>query len=415
MSNKSQNVQLLQKSLQLPCGVVIKNRLAKSAMSDSLGNGEGNPTNEQIRLYEKWACGGISLSFIGEVQCDPRFPEKPGNLVINHNSDFELLAKLARRASSNGAHIWPQIGHAGALSHIPISKPRGPSAIDIEGLCCTEISVNEIKALPDMYAEAASLVKNVGFSGIHIHAGHGFLLSQFLSPLFNKRNDAYGGSITNRSRIIIEIINKVRNVVGRSFPIGVRINSSDQLDGGLAEVEALALIKLLNKTSLDLIDISGGTYFPGAKSSSETTSNDVYFLEFAKMAKKITNIPLMLTGGFKQRSQAIDALESGAADIIGLGRGMVLDHQLANSWLTEAGGDPVFPKFETIIDGGITAWYTMRINAIAEDKEDEFSQDLASAIHAYEKRDAQKSLIWSKKFTGQTTASDHVPNNIAKP
>lgn len=406
MSIKSAAFQLLQKSLRLPCGTVLKNRLAKSAMSDSLGDGEGNPTIEQIRLYEKWACGGVGLSFIGEVQCDPRYPEKPGNLVINLNSDFEKLSKLAYQANINGAHIWPQIGHAGALSHTPISKPKGPSAIDIEGLVCSEMHVSEIENLPEKYANAASLAKNSGFSGVHIHAGHGFLLSQFLSPLFNKRNDGYGGSIGDRARIIIEIVNKVRHVVGDSFPIGIRMNSADQLEGGLTENEALEFIKLLNKTSVDLIDISGGTYFPGAKSSSEAASNDVYFLEFARRAKQITEIPLMITGGVKERRQAIELLESGTADMIGMGRAMVLNHQLANDWLTEAGGDPVFPRFESIIDGGVTAWYTMRINAIAEDREFEFSPNLVDAMAAYEARDRKRCVLWRKKFTDQAAASD---------
>jgi len=400
MAKRASFFQMLQNNLELPCGVILKNRLAKSPMSDSLGDGEGNPTETQIQLYEKWAKGEVALSFIGEVQGDPRFPEKPGNLVINETSDFDLFSTLAKRATIDGAHLWPQLGHAGALSHLPVSQPKGPSAISMEGLQSSEMTINEIQALPDMYARTALLAKNNGFSGVHIHAGHGFLLSQFLSPLFNHRNDGYGGSIEARCRIILEIINKVRFAVGPSFPIGIRINSTDQIEGGLTETESLEAIGLLNNTTIDLIDISGGTYFPGAKSSSESSIEGPYFLDFAQRAKKVTDIPLLVTGGFKNRHQAIEALMSGAADMVGLGRAMVINPDLPKVWFDEAGGDPEFPRFESIIAGGITAWYTMRMTAIAEGREHEFSQDLVSAIHEYEARDSKKCIKWRRKFPG---------------
>ena len=116
--------------LQLPCGVVLENRLVKAAMSDSLGDGAGNPTEEQVELYRRWATGGAALSLIGEVQVDHRFAEKPGNLVLGPRSDDALLRRLANAGSSNGEQIWPQLGHAGALAHRPISRPAGPSALD---------------------------------------------------------------------------------------------------------------------------------------------------------------------------------------------------------------------------------------------------------------------------------------------
>lgn len=157
--------------LELPCGAILKNRLVKSPMSDSLADGEGNPTEAQIRLYQRWAEGGTALSIIGEVQVDPRFPEKPGNLVLGDHSNHSMLEKLAREAVIQGAHLWPQIGHAGALSHPPISYPKGPSALDIEGLQCAALSPDEIKALPAMYARTAEHAKAVGFSGVQIRQG----------------------------------------------------------------------------------------------------------------------------------------------------------------------------------------------------------------------------------------------------
>ena len=148
MIENEKSIHSLQNSLELPCGAIFRNRLAKSPMSDSLANGEGDPTEAQIRLYERWAEGGTAVSFIGEVQGDPRFPEKPGNLVLSEHSNKEMIRSLASRATIEGAHIWPQLGHAGALSHLPISQPKGPSALDIEGLQCTAMSSDDIQDLP---------------------------------------------------------------------------------------------------------------------------------------------------------------------------------------------------------------------------------------------------------------------------
>lgn len=147
----------------------------------------------------------------------------------------------------------------------------------------------------------AALPSQSGFTGVHIHAGHGFLLSQFLSPLFNQRTDQYGGSIEARSHIVKKILKAVRHEVGPEFPIGLRMNASDQLDGGFTEEDGLEVVKSLDSLYLDLIDISGGTYFPGAKSSSDSSSGEPYFLGFAEKAKTLTNIPIMLTGGFKSK------------------------------------------------------------------------------------------------------------------
>ena len=399
MVEHSNSIHFLRRSLELPCGAILKNRLAKSPMSDSLSTGEGDPTETQIRLYERWAEGGVALSLIGEVQGDPRFPEKPGNLVLEARTNQKMIRSLVSRAMTEGAHLWPQLGHAGALSHLPISEPKGPSALDIEGLQCAGMSSDDIRELPYIYARTALHAKAAGFSGVQIHAGHGFLLSQFLSPLFNRRNDGYGGSIEARCRIVLEVISEVRRAVGPSFPIGIRINSTDQLEGGLTEVDALEVVRLLDRTSIDLIDVSGGTYFPGAKASSDGSSQGPYFLEFARRAKGITKVPLMATGGFKKREQAVDAVASGAVDMVGLARAMVLNPRLAEVWLTEEGGDPEFPRFDSNPPGGITAWYTMRLTALGEDREDVFEMDLPSAIREYEERDAQRCNKWKKKFS----------------
>ena len=398
MNEHSNSDSVLAQPLELPCGTVLKNRLVKSPMSDSLGNGEGNPTEAQNRLYERWAEGGIAVSMIGEVQGDPRFPERPGNLVLGEHTDHLAMQALIRRATVNGAQLWPQLGHAGALSYQPISYPKGPSSLSIEGLKCAGMTRDEIRQLPDMYAATARHAKTLGFSGVHVHAGHGFLLSQFLSPLFNRRNDEYGGSILARCRIVLEVIDAVRAAVGPSFPVGIRINSSDKLDGGLTEADAAEVVRLLDQRSIDLIDVSGGTYFPGAPASSEGSGRGPYFLDFARRAKDITKVPLMVTGGFKTYEHARAAVADGATDVVGLGRALVLDPGLATAWLAGGTHNPDFPRFESAPAGGITAWYTMRLSAIGEDREHEFAPDLPSAIRAYEERDARRCITWRKRF-----------------
>lgn len=407
------DITVLNAALDLPCGVQLKNRLVKAAMSDSLGDGAGNATLLQMRLYERWAKGGAALSLIGEVQVNPSHPEKPGNLTLDPQADLAALTQLALRGSTDGAHIWPQLGHAGALSHAPIGTPKGPSPLSVDGLSCEGMTLDEITVLPRTYARAAKLAKDVGFGGVQIHAGHGFLFSQFLSPLFNHRTDAYGGSIANRFRIIGEAIEAIRLAVGPAFPIAVKINSTDQLEGGLTEADALKVVQMLDKTSIDLIDISGGTYFPGAPSSSDSmATTGPYFLEFARHAKSLTSIPIMLTGGIKTRVQAINAIASGGADAVGLARPMVLDPSLAATWLAPNGANPDFPRFASTVPGGITAWYTMRLTAIAQDTDTRFDVSLKDALAQYEARDAARYKTWIARFKTSTDEQGHTVFNV---
>ena len=163
--------------LELPNGAVLRNRIVKSAMSDSLGDGRGNPTEAQTRLYERWAEGGAAVSIIGEVQGDPLFAEKPGNLVLNDASDKDAFAKLAWRGGSHGAQLWLQLGHAGALTPPEIGTPKGPSPIDLPELRAAELTLPEIRALPDQFEKTSVRAASLGFSGVQIHAAHGCLLN----------------------------------------------------------------------------------------------------------------------------------------------------------------------------------------------------------------------------------------------
>lgn len=383
---------------KLPCGVTLKNRIVKSAMSDSLGDGTGHPTAEQIRLYKRWADGGVAASIIGEVQGSAGYAEKPGNLVLNETSDLDRFRDLAKQGSENGTMLWLQLGHAGALAYAPTSSPKGPSALDLPGLRCAELRIDEIHQLPLEFARTAGLAQQAGFGGVQVHAAHGFLLSQFLSPLFNKRSDEYGGAVANRMRLLLEVIEATRAAVGPGFPIAVKLNSSDQLEGGFDGEDALEVVAALERSTVDLIDISGGTYFPGAKSASDGAGRGPYFIEFAKRARAVTTKPLMLTGGFKTRKQAEDAVASGAVDIVGLARALVVEPSLPDFWKADQTPEPVFPRFPDAPEGGITAWYTMRLTDIGADRETPVFGDLGQAIGDYEARDKTRTEIWMRHF-----------------
>jgi 2,4-dienoyl-CoA reductase-like NADH-dependent reductase (Old Yellow Enzyme family) len=260
------------------------------------------------------------------------------------------------------------------------------------------MSLDEIHQIPLDFAKTAKLAQQAGFGGVQIHAAHGFLLSQFLSPLFNKRRDGYGGTIANRMKLLLQSIEATREAVGPAFPIAVKLNSSDQLEGGLDEDDALQVVRALDASSVDLIDISGGTYFPGAKAASDSAGRGPYFIEFAKRARIITSKPLMLTGGFKSRAQAEYAVGSGVVDVIGLARALVLEPSLPNLWMSNQMPEPAFPRFSDAPEGGITAWYTMRLTDIGSDKETDEIGDLSQAMREYEMRDAKRTENWSHHF-----------------
>lgn len=385
-------------TLTLRCGAVLRNRIAKPAMSDSLGTGDGEATPEHASLYARWAAGGLSLSIIGEVQGDPSGLENPGNLVLHPGSDLAAMRRLTDGATRDGAHLWAQLGHAGALAHDGVGSRVGPSALDMDGLSCAELPAREIEALPARYAATARLAKEVGFTGVQVHAAHGFLLSQFLSPLFNRRADGWGGDIAGRMRLILQVVDAVRATVGPGYPVGVKINATDGLAGGLGEADSLAVIRALDDRGIDLLEVSEGTYFPGAPSSSEGTGGGVH--DFCRRVRGEVSVPVMAAGGFKTRAQAAAALSEGTVDMVGAARGHVLAPDLARRWMG-VGDDPEFPRFPGPLPaGGITAWYTMRIAALASGSEVTDAQTPQTALAAMGARDRDRAARWVARFAG---------------
>ena len=333
---------LLAAPLTLPCGATLPNRLAKAAMTEGLADTAGRSTPELDRLYAIWSDGGAGMLLSGNIQIDADHLERPGNIIIDREPDADAkaaLAHLAANATRNGNHFWAQISHAGRQTQKPVNPhPKAPSAIKL-GLpggqfgMPVALTEDEILNLVGRFATAARVCREAGFTGVQIHAAHGYLLSQFLSPRANARNDRWGGSLENRARMLMFTVNSVRTVVGPDFPVSVKLNSADFQKGGFDFDESLTVAGWLQDAGVDLIEISGGSYeqprmmdlegleeVAAQNVAASTQKREAYFVDFAKAMRGVIKIPLMVTGGFRSRSAMRHALESGAADVIGLGR-----------------------------------------------------------------------------------------------
>ncbi len=334
----------LSEPLTLPCGAQLPNRIAKAAMTEGLATPDGVPTPELDRLYGIWSDGGSGMLLSGNIQIDRHHLERPGNVVIDGPADDEMMAALtswASAATRNGNHFWAQISHAGRQTQSNVNPhPKAPSAVKL-GLPGgqfgepVELTIAEIHELTERFAHAAKTCQAAGFTGAQIHAAHGYLLSSFLSPRANQRTDEYGGSLENRARFLLEVVRKVREAVGPDFPISVKLNSADFQKGGFAFDDSLQVVQWLEEASTDLVEISGGTYEQPALMGSNvegmeereeqnvapsTKAREAYFVDFAKAMQDAVKVPLMVTGGFRSRAAMEEALSSGAADLIGLGR-----------------------------------------------------------------------------------------------
>jgi len=257
---------LLGASLTLPCGAVLPNRTAKAAMTEGLADPMNQATEKLECLYRRWAEGGAGLMFTGNVQVDRRFLERPGNLTIDGNRGFVELASLARADNGDVGSLWIQLNHPGRLTSITLNlEPVAPSAVPVETRpegygTPRALSEGEIVDVIERFAHAARTGQEAGFRGVQIHAAHGYLLSQFLSPpLTNRRTDRWGGSLENRAHVVLEVVYAVRRAAGPAFPLSVKLNSSDFQPGGFDQADCIRLGGWLEAAGIDLLEISGGS------------------------------------------------------------------------------------------------------------------------------------------------------------
>jgi len=368
----------------LPNGSVLSNRIAKSAMSENLSNKHHEPTQVLVRVYNKWAQGGAGLLITGNIMIDSNAIGEPRNVVVENRDNFGILEQWAASVKGTDTQLWAQINHPGRQAMEQINSTlKAPSAVPLKiggrknasAKIPEALSEKEILDIIDAYAHTSLILKEAGFSGVQMHGAHGYLISQFLSPRANIRADKWGGSLENRARFAVEVYRKIREKVGDKFPIGIKLNSADFQKGGFSEEESIEVVKILSNEGIDLIEISGGTYEAPAmmgKRKASTVKREAYFMDYIEKARKVTNTPLMLTGGFRTSSVMQEAVASGQLDIVGIARSFAIYPNLANEIFNESR-----LNFETEIkktgvkgiDGLMNIiWYESQIKRIGEGK-----------------------------------------------
>ncbi len=347
---------LIASEITLPCGLTLKNRMVKAAMTECLADDFGRASKDLERLYSGWAAGGCSLLVTGNVQVDRRYLERPGNVCIDgvqEEKNLDALRKYATAAKQNGTKCFVQLSHPGRQASLKVAKASpAPSAIPSKSLVPLAkpfaMTTEQVQDTIKSFAAAAKVCKDVGFDGVQIHSAHGYLFSAFLSPLSNKRTDQYGGNVANRARALLETIRAVREAVGPTFAVSVKMNSSDFQRGGFSHEDALTVADWLDDEGLDLVEISGGNYESpalltglgdaeldkqmslNAIGKKSTRDREAYFLKYAEDIKaRLKKTPLMVTGGFRSRKVMESALEgnkdSGTVDLIGIARPLCVE------------------------------------------------------------------------------------------
>ncbi|ENV15179.1 NADH:flavin oxidoreductase/NADH oxidase family protein [Acinetobacter guillouiae] len=333
----------LKQPLTLACGITIPNRIAKSAMSEQLADRHGSPTTDLQQLYAAWARGGTGLLITGNVMIDSRAFVEPRNVVLQDEQFLQANKLWAQAAQANGSKIIMQINHPGRVAVLPLlKKPIAPSAVglDLPAMNIIRIprAMTEAEILEQIkrFATTAALAVKAGFDGVQVHAAHGYLLSQFLSPLANTRTDQWGGSPEKRQRILIETVRAVRQAIGKNKILSVKLNSADFQKGGLSQQESLQIALALEAEGIDLLEVSGGNYESPAQlgyAPDRQAQRDAYFLDYATALREQSKLPLMLTGGLRDVDFMNQIVADGTVDLVGLARPFALQPDLAKQLL----------------------------------------------------------------------------------
>ena len=375
---------------RLRCGLTLANRFVKSAMAEGLATAHMLPTARHERLYRRWATGGAGLLVTGNVMIDPAHAVARGDVAIGDAKG--AFRRWADAAAHEGVPTFLQLSHPGRQTPRALTPaPVAPSAVLLERSRLLfapprALSPLEIEGLVRRFAVAARLAEETGFAGVQIHAAHGYLVSQFLSPKTNCRRDEWGGSAEKRCRFLVEVVRAVRKATGRSFAVAVKLNASDFLHGGLELGESMEIARRLDDEGIDLLEVTGGTYESEAvlaRRSSARPARDAYFLDYVRAVRPLTTVPLLLTGGQRRASAMAAALREGAHDLIGLARPLVLAPDLPKrlalgETLALAGPTPLGLR---ATDSAMElAWYTRQIHRLADGQEPQPNDSRASAL-----------------------------------
>lgn len=341
----------LYEPLVLAGGAEIPNRIAKAAMEENMAEDGQLPGERLFTLYRTWSNGGAGLLVTGNVMVHAEAMTGPAGVVLDVRTPLEPFREWARAAKSGGAKVWMQINHPGR--QVKAAMPGvawGPSAVKVragkasrmlaEPTAMTEMQIAETI---ERFAVTARRAEEAGFDGVEIHAAHGYLLSQFLSPLANQRGDRWGGPLENRARLLLDIVRAVRAAVRPGFAVAVKLNSADFQRGGFDADDARRVIDMLAPLGVDLVELSGGSYESPAMSGravesdraadAHTLAREAYFLELARELAATSPLPLMLTGGITRRPVAEEVVASGV-DVVGMGTALAVDPELPHKWRT---------------------------------------------------------------------------------
>jgi 2,4-dienoyl-CoA reductase-like NADH-dependent reductase (Old Yellow Enzyme family) len=332
---------VLSKELRLPNGITLSNRLAQSAMTEHLATGDGAPSWQLIEAYRRFAVSGAALIISGNVMVNGWSLEAPRNVVIEDERHMPQLRRWAATTSGTDARLILQLSLSGRQTERGLALAGRRQ--DVATASAVPLTIGgplfkppraltdpEIRQIIAQFTSAARIAGEAGFAGVQIHAAHGYLLSQFLSPLVNQRTDQWGGSVQNRMRMLIEVLRAVKSLTPEAFLLTVKMNVSDFQSGGFDADDALIVAQALENEGVHLIEFSGGTYessamIDGGPARDQSGAPEPYFLAYAQRFARELTVSVMLSGGFRSRTAMIDAVESGAADVIGLARPIAVE------------------------------------------------------------------------------------------
>jgi 2,4-dienoyl-CoA reductase-like NADH-dependent reductase (Old Yellow Enzyme family) len=329
--------------LALRSGGRLPNRITKAAMEENMAGDSQVPDERLISLYRRWGAGGAGLLITGNVMVHAEPLTGPGGVVIDDRAPLDPFSRWAEAGKASGAAMWMQLNHPGR--QVQARMPGvvwGPSAVAVElgrhskrfgrPVAMTE---EQITATIKRFATSAGLAERAGFDGVEVHAAHGYLLSQFLSPLVNKRRDQWGGPLENRARLLLGVVREIRSAVSPSFAVAVKLNSADFQRGGFDAEDAAKVIAMLEPLGVDLVELSGGSYespaMAGRPTNARTAAREAYFLDLGSELAKSTSLPLMLTGGITRRETAEKVLANGV-ELVGMATAIAVTPDLPNRW-----------------------------------------------------------------------------------
>jgi len=321
--------------------MTLANRSVRSATWEGLANEDGTTTSRLNDLMVELARGGVGLIITGLVYVDKSGQSDPWQLGIDRDECISGLSEMTSAVHKAGGKIVVQLSHAGCHSDASLTgmEPMGPSVMENEnGPFCREMTKQDIDRMVSDFGLAALRAKEAGFDGIQLHAAHNFMMTQFLSPFYNKRSDDYGGSVAGRARIVLKILQKVQAEVGIHYPVIIKLNSEDFIDGGFSVDEMLEVSTMLENAGVDAIELSGGLikysgkFGPARPGLLKTEEEEVYYTQAARRYKLQCKVPLMLVGGIRSYTVVEKLLGEGLADYVSFCRPLIREPGLINRW-----------------------------------------------------------------------------------